>query len=260
MDYQPELPEPELSQTEILKAEAEKLKAIVEPLNNEKLSLQEAENDARIAYHAMVAKIREDKASLESKTFDYQRKLNQINADIARLEREEKEKKAQDELEAKRKEREADLLVLNEKWDKLTIAATWREMAKDHQIDAGHYITENRNVILADPMGLGKTLSSIITVDMAEAATRNTSPEWPFLGEYKKVYDYDSNGYVEKLVNTIERPVGKRILYFCPSSLIRNVEKEFHMWAKHRNVTHIGGMTKAEREYVFNKVLNLIKC
>ena len=168
-----------------------------------------------------------------------------------------KEKAEMAELEAKRN---AKIGELHRRWDKATLRAPWREWAKDHQIQAGHFITENRRVILADPMGLGKTLSSIIACDMLEGATREASKEFPFLGEevVKHAYDYEKGEWGDKTVieGGVERPVGKRVLYFCPSSLIRNVLQEFRQWSPHRSVTYVGGMSKAERQFAFEAVLN----
>lgn len=245
---------------EILKKEIAEMRAMLDALQTEMAPIKEAqaqlvqsERLARQEYEAKVAKIREDRKEYDTITYQLQVKLNRANEEIRRKQREferiENERKLEEQREALAKAN----AILNEEWDRLTMGATWREMAKDHQIAAGHYLTENRNVILADPMGLGKTLSSIITCDMVEAATRNVIPEIPFLGEVKEVWNGESQEL--KVVGGITRPVGKRVIYFCPSSLMRNVRKEFNLWAKHRNVTFLGGMSKAERDFVFEMVL-----
>src|SRR5699024_9784106 len=142
--------------------------------------------------------------------------------------------------------RQEHLDALAKQWDIRTMAAPWREWAKEHQIHAGHYITANQKVLLGDQMGLGKTLSSIIVCDMAEAATRNTNKDWPFMGE-----EHEDGS----ITDAIYRPVGKKIIYFCPSSLIRNVEKEFRMWSPHRSVTYVGNMDKGARDFAFQYAL-----
>ncbi len=255
------------------------------PIDEEREALTAEEAKAYGFYQQTVAKTRNRKMELDNIAFQARSKLNNANREKERLERailEAEEKAKQAALQAAK---EAEWAVMSEKWDRLTAAAQWREWAKDHQIAAGHMITENRNVILADPMGLGKTLSAIITADMSEAATRLTSPDFPFLGEEKQVWqaEYYENlntgerktpwelseeaksssdwmhfpaGHVKKIVNAVERPVGRRILYLCPSSLIRNVEKEFRLWAKHRSVTFVGGMSKASRQFAFEHVIS----
>lgn len=227
----------------------------IEPIEAERRAIQQKEQAAREAYHAAVAAAREEKAKIDAIQFEKQSAINQLKMEMRRKQERIEALKKEQEIAKARQEREAELLLLNERWDKLTLNAHWREWAKDHQIEAGHMITKNRKVILADPMGLGKTLSAIITCDMSEAATRTASPEHPFLGEDKEVSIYNPEtkeyGTEWKIINGIERPVGKRVLYFCPPSLIRNVEKEFRNWAGHRAVTYVGTLSKKEREFVF---------
>lgn len=277
-----------MSEIDDLKKMLEELKSIVAesqqalaPIQEQKANLDKESQDAYNAYLAVQAKVTREKRELDEKAYDFQTKLNRAKQEIQakqfQLTEAEKEA-AKAEAQAKM---EAELLALNERWDRLTLAAPWREFAKDHQIAAGHKITQDRKVILADPMGLGKTLSSIIACDISEAATRLTSPNFPFLGEDKEVWvptqwerisdgyrkgwisqeDKDSNEWVEvpghyenKIVNSVTRPVGKRILYFCPSPLLKNVEREFRMWSKHRSVLWIGGIPKMARQFAFDAI------
>lgn len=238
-----------------MKAQMDEVLKALTPAKEEEKALTKAESDAYEEYKQKVGTIRAQKKALQETVFNAQSQYNSINHQVNNLQYKLQEAEKAAKQEEERKQREQELQLLNQKWDRLTMAAAWREWAKDHQIKGAHFLVENRKVILADPMGLGKTLTSIITADMTEAATRMTNANFPFLGEEKQVYDSSVGDYVTKIVNSVERPVGKRILYFCPSSLIRNVEKEFRIWAKHRNVTFVGGMTKNEREFVFNFVL-----
>lgn len=223
--------------------------------------------------------ISHDKYQKQQMLIAEQQKLKTLQYEIETKKREEEEAKRAAITLAEEKAKHAALV---EKWEKLTLAAPWREMAKEHQITGAHKIVEDRYVILADQMGLGKTLTSIIVADMAFAATKLASKSFPFLGIKKQVWIpaqwYYPNGkpygmsasfdkveelqlerkqgyYEEQIVNGIERPVGKRILYICPNSLLRNVMQEFRMWAPHRNVTSVGGMTRAEKDFVFEFVL-----
>jgi SNF2 family DNA or RNA helicase len=69
--------------------------------------------------------------------------------------------------------------TLENRWDLMTMGAPWREWAKDHQIGGAKKITYEGRMILGDTMGLGKTLTSLIAIDMIEAATKEASPENP---------------------------------------------------------------------------------
>lgn len=242
----------ELKQMEAELAEANE---VLKPIQDEIAAVNLEEKRAMEAYQAAISAARLKKRELDQKGFDYQVKVNALKSHMEMERRKAEEKARQEQAALAEQARQDELALLNERWDKLTAAAHWREWAKDHQISGGHTLTENRKVILADPMGLGKTLTSIIAADMAEAATRLTNEKFPFLGEEKQVYDYSTGEYQTKIVDAVTRPVGKRILYFCPSSLLRNVEKEFRMWSKHRSVTYIGGMSKAERQFALNFVI-----
>jgi SNF2 family DNA or RNA helicase len=69
--------------------------------------------------------------------------------------------------------------TLEQRWDLLTMGAPWREWAKDHQISGAKKIVYEGRLILGDTMGLGKTLTSIIAMDMIQAATKDATPETP---------------------------------------------------------------------------------
>lgn len=306
----------------------------LEPLDNQerevmamraKLEQEFREQMAKI--QAQQIEVRNAKYLKEKEKYAAKQEADRIQAQIAKMREEALRKKAEEEAAAKREELNK---ALRERFDKATITAPWREWAKDHQIAAGHKIVEDRYVILADPMGLGKTLSSIITADMAEKVTRDASPEFPFLGQEEQVHvpstwtwtekavkavqseewpffdgplssgisvtepsnpfdekayryrgrpievgetagymaydlknrlveegylDYIPAHYEVQIVNSITRPVGRKILYFCPSPLLRNVMEEWRNWSPHRNVTYIGNMTKGERNFVLDLTL-----
>lgn len=286
-------------------------RAVLAPLNNEEASLQAEMAQVRKAFEQqindMTAKMQD---IVGKKQIAWQQQKNS-EWELAKLQAEQQkaaEKAAKAVADAQAAEEEARKhAVLTDLFDKLTIAAHWREWAKDHQIQGAHFLTENRNVILADPMGLGKTLTAIATADMVQQYTRKATTEFPLLGmEKEKIipqhfawtelaqqaqqagsdprlqhyaqiiagnqsaylpYDRRQNflaeGLIEKvevqkvkeIVNSIDHPVGLRVLYLCPATLIGNVEEEWRRWAPHRNVAFISGMSKVEREFLFTKVL-----
>ncbi len=225
----------------------------------EQIEVVRLQNKEREEYEAYLAKVEAIRAARMAKDRDIREKADKvakIQAEIARLQREAEERERQKRLaeEAAKaaelaKKHEEDNMLVREKMDKLTMGAYWREFAKEHQLEAGRFITENRKVILADPMGLGKTLSAIITAEMAYQVTKDASPEWPMFGEVKNLYNKENGMFEDMYVGGIERPVGQRILYLCPSSLVKNVRDEWKQWAKHRNVMFIYKMSKAERNY-----------
>lgn len=335
-----------------LQKQLEESNKLLAPLKDEEITLNSEELQIKRAYQEQMDALRQRKIDLADKKYEAQATVNSvqntINAKQAELNKI-KEAEAAAKAEAERAKREADrAAVLEKRIDLATIGAPWREWAKDHQISAGHYITENRYVILADPMGLGKTLSSVVTADMAEGVTKGATSDEPFLGVEEEVFvntktvwtslaveaarnkewpfngplasnsvfnpinvpiindkpnyttpfdeysELESNyetkfdviyrgrrvaegeqvaflpydlaskleteGYTNKIeahyehqiVNAIERPVGKKVLYFCPSPLLRNVLEEWRDWAPHRNVTFIGGMSKKERNFALS--------
>lgn len=73
----------------------------------------------------------------------------------------------------------SEFLTLEARWDQMTMGAPWREWAKDHQLTGARKMCYEGDMILADTMGLGKTLTSLIAIDMIEAATKGASPENP---------------------------------------------------------------------------------
>lgn len=73
----------------------------------------------------------------------------------------------------------AEFATLEQRWDLLTMGAPWREWAKDHQISGAKKMVYEGRMILGDTMGLGKTLTSLIALDMIQAATKDATPDNP---------------------------------------------------------------------------------
>lgn len=281
------------------------------PLSDQEAKIRAEEKILQDEFNAQMTTLRKKMAEVSGLKQKSWREKTLAEQEAERLKeqlRQEEALKAQKAIEeARAAEEAAKNKVLTERFDALTLKAHWREWAKDHQIKAAHIITENRNVIEADVMGLGKTLTSIISAEMAFFATKEASEEFPMFGEehtikvpasktwtkkaqelweaqaeprlanYWKItageqcpyLDYDrttrflNEGFIEKtqahekteIIGAITRPVGKRVLYLCPSALIRNVEKEWRQWAPHRNVVFIESMTKAERDLLLTTFL-----
>ncbi len=50
----------------------------------------------------------------------------------------------------------------------------------------------------------------------------------------------------------VTKPAGRKVLYFCPSTMIGNVEREIRRWSPKRSVVVLGGRTKAERQFLLS--------
>lgn len=301
---------------EELKAQLAEMQAAVERAEREMAPIKGTIGEANAKKHAaqqafdnMIAQLRAEHQArlqrineeinplverMETYQYDANQLIDAINKkrdELAALQNEQRQREMQEKIEADARTAElkalADKAALSKNWDYLTAGAPWREMAADHQIKGAHKIVADRYVILADPMGLGKTLTAIATTDMAQAATVDASPEHPWLGIEKEVYvhakwvngetgeerkgyiGYDERKRMEadynwqqipahyevKIVDAVERPVGRRILYICPAPLLRNVMAEFHQWNPKRNVTFIGAMSKAERNFFLDNIM-----
>lgn len=85
---------------------------------------------------------------------------------------------------AQRKIKDAErYLSMQERLDKMTVGAPWREWAKDHQIDGARRIAHRGKLLLGDTMGLGKTLTAIAAMDMIRAMTAEVDAEHPLVIE-----------------------------------------------------------------------------
>ena len=103
-----------------------------------------------------------------------------------------------------------------EKYNRLTMAAPWREWAREYQIEGGRMIASaNGKAILGDKMGLGKTLTSQIACDMMES---------------------------------------KKVLIVVPDDVVSNFLMEVNHWAPHRTAFLVGKMTRMQRDIILNTV------
>lgn len=56
-------------------------------------------------------------------------------------------------------------------------------------------------------------------------------------------------------VVSIDRPCGRKILYFCPDAVMRNVEREWRHWTRNkRSVVILGGQSKATRKFLLENM------
>lgn len=103
--------------------------------------------------------------------------------------------------------------------DSLTASAKWREFAFDHQIEGGKRLAVAKRGILADKRGLGKTLTSIVWLDMVQA---------------------------------------KRIIVIAPNDIVPQFEDEIRSWAPGRTIFSLRGKPKEQRQIIY-PMLNMVK-
>jgi SNF2 family DNA or RNA helicase len=96
--------------------------------------------------------------------------------------------------------------------DELTATATWREFAYEHQIEGGKRLSIAGRGILGDKRGLGKTLTSLIYLDMAQS---------------------------------------KKVLIIAPNDVVPQFEGEIQSWAAHRKIMSFAGLTKDQRSIIY---------
>jgi SNF2 family DNA or RNA helicase len=170
-------------------------------------------NDKIAALNTQIAELRKrmqeelevlatNRREVETELFDERRALRarESEADLKRREL------AQAEAKAAAKKR---LLKNASMFDELTINAPWREWALDHQIKGAKILANSGRALLADKMGLGKTLTSLITADMLQV---------------------------------------QKVLVVVPDDVIGNFNREIKHWAPHRTLMTLGKLTKAERD------------
>lgn len=130
-------------------------------------------------YRARMASLNQKDEELRTLIWETKRNMRTLESEVASTERQYQQYKRL----AKQQEAFA---KISERWDKLTAGAPWREWAKEHQLEAGRKMSWQTKMILADGMGLGKTLSAIIALDFVKAATENATPDNPIVFDIQK--------------------------------------------------------------------------
>lgn len=145
-----------------------------------------------------------------------------VEARRSELREKEKEKERLTRLQLAQQKRNETLAAYEEKAkqiDALTASAKWREFAFDHQISGGKRLAVAKRGILADKRGLGKTLTSLVWLDMVQA---------------------------------------KRILVIAPNDIVPQFEGEIREWAPARTIFSLRGKNPTERSIIY-PMLNMVK-
>lgn len=100
----------------------------------------------------------------------------------------------------------------------------WTESAYTHQWQGALQLAHYGSGLLADTMGLGKTMQSIMYMDLLDAGHTNATGE-KILG-------------------------AKKVLIICPDAMVTNYVDEIRDWAPHRrNIVPLTGATATARSY-----------
>jgi SNF2 family DNA or RNA helicase len=216
-----------------LKDTIETFQLALKPLKRAAEELTSEKDGAYQEYLQKVAKIDREKNGIDKQIAEIKKEAEKHKAEFDRLE------SALDQAIQVEKS-EAELKALEDRWNKLTAGAPWREFAFNHQLTGSDKMVFNRRVILADPMGLGKTLTAIITCDKIKAGTSEGDVWWEDIK--------NSWGDIVQTKEHRDAPAGRFILYLSPSALVRNVQPEWKKWAPHRDPVVLSKRNKLQRE------------
>lgn len=210
------LPEPETAdalakQVVELKNLLQELKDVAAPLEAEKSKFKE---EAKI-YDDLARAARDKANAVEIKMFDLRKSIRQAEKDaqqaVRKLEQQQKVELA-----------EREFLKIAADYDEIVANAPWFSDAMPHQFDAAKRMAYEGTCILADTMGLGKTLTVIAALDMAQA---------------------------------------KKVLVVVPVTVLKSFENEIKRWAPHRkNILPVGAMPKAQRNFALDLAKDLDEC
>lgn len=190
-----------------LKQQMENCRPIIDSAADKKKSLEvqiKAHQDA-------INALKQQSADIDAETWDARKKLRELERDInsanTRLTQ-------AIENEAARKE----YAERSEEFDRPTAGAPWREFAFNHQITGAKKLATVERGILADKRGLGKSLTSMIYMDMVGA---------------------------------------KKVLCVVPNDTVGNYMRELEHWAPHRKAVKLAGLPKSQREFLLTTLQGL---
>lgn len=199
------------SSLEQTRTEWTKQNSEVESLQNMKDSVEKLYNEYRKQFKAAEERWSDAKSDLGA----IRRKGDTDKAKLAALQRELQRIISADEINA-------ELIRTIEEFRNKCLEAPWRAENREdglgaltHQIDGAINAAVAGQVLLGDKRGLGKTLTSLIWLDLRES---------------------------------------QRVIVVCPSDTMDNFIREIKMWTPHRNVLKLGGTAKNVRDAVLSSL------
>lgn len=146
------------------------------------------------------------KKEINEKLYDLRKEQRKLSDELRQLER-------SMELELDKIRQSMRFKMAVTEYDIATAGLYWRDKAKQHQLEGAQILANAGSGILADKMGLGKTLTSLIAADMLDI---------------------------------------KRLLIVCQGDITNNFANEARIWAPHRAVANLYKMTKGQRDSVLH--------
>lgn len=191
---------------EITEANAtlDKLQEAIQPKEDEIKAIAAEITAIREEMQKKIDALREKQGVLELEIREHRFDIRRQTSEVQRLER-----MFRQALDNERVKKE--FIEQAEEFEKRVAGAPWREFALQHQIDGAKYMAAAKRCILADKMGLGKTLTAIATLDMLNA---------------------------------------KRVLVIVPADVVNNFNDEIKRWAPHRTLVSLYKQPKAMRDYM----------
>lgn len=177
------------------------IKDKLEPMNSQVKEFNAQIEEIRARMQAEIDTLTQQREAIRVEMFDLQvelRKAEQAYLNAMRnLERALEAQRLSEEYKKKSSE-----------FDDLTLKMPWHDRILPHQIEGAKQLAIAGRAILADTMGLGKSLTSLATMDMLAV---------------------------------------KRLLIIVPDDVVSNFTHEAHYWAPHRNVIMMGKQPKMVR-------------
>lgn len=157
----------------------------------------------REAMQLQIDELSKERNVLETDIWDTRKQIRSLNAEIASLKR-----KLEQELENERvkEEFQSNAVIFS----KRIAQYSYMDKILPHQKDGAFVLATSGRAILGDKRGLGKTLTSIATLDALQV---------------------------------------QKVLIFVPDDVLSNFVNEVNFWAPHRTVFPVGKMPKAQREF-----------
>jgi len=174
---------------------------------------------------AKLDELRKLGAEIASKINTTQQKIKEADWDLRQLKRDKEAEEKRQEEEEKLKAAQAEFERVRNELEALTFDAPWRKEnredgngAYEFQIEGAMRLAIAKRGILADKRGLGKTLSSIISLDMLDA---------------------------------------QRVLVMTPADVASNCMREFALWQPGRVAAPLYKMNKVERDLMISYLKQL---
>lgn len=187
----------------------EELQKAMAKLREEDMEIHSRENEIRAKLSALTSEISlltKERTELEKSARERRTALRTLESQVVKAARLEQVKQEQERLIEEFKTNSAEL-------DELTKDAVWRGKAFPYQVEGGKKLAVAKRGILGDKRGLGKTLTSLVYLDMVQS---------------------------------------KRVLIVAPNDVVSQFEGEIRTWAPHRTIFSMSGLNPSSRAMVFN--------